>query len=273
MTLAKGTNPTAGTNTTLADLVASQPSLAAVFDRLGLDFCCHGQRTLGQACGAEGLDVGQVREAMAGAAAAGQVDDWASFGPEDLADHVVAVHHQYLYRELPELDRLAAKVLSVHGDRRPELAEVRQLVADIQADLWPHLAREERVLFPAIKAVAEGRDAFGGGSIANPIAVMTAEHESVGRLLHRLRAVTGGYEVPGDGCASYRLLYQGLEAVELDTHLHILKENSFLFPAAVALEAALTDGTCLSPPASTDRPVPEGSDALSKGPRSATVSR
>ncbi len=94
---------------------------------------------------------------------------------------------------------------------------MRQLVTDIQADLWPHLAKEERVLFPAIKAVAEGRDASGGGSLANPIAVMTAEHESVGRLLHRLRAVTGGYEVPGDGCASYPLLYQGLEAVELQS--------------------------------------------------------
>ncbi len=258
MTLAKATNPTAETNTTLADLVAGQPSLAAVFDRLGLDFCCHGQRTLGQACGAEGLDIGQVREAMAGAAAAGHVDDWASFGPTDLVDHVVAVHHQYLCRELPELDRLAAKVLSVHGERHPELAEVRQLVADIQADLWPHLAKEERVLFPAIKAMTEGRNAFGGGSIANPIAVMTAEHESVGRLLRRLRAVTGGYKVPGDGCASYCLLYDGLKAVEVDTHLHILKENSFLFPAAVALEAALTDGNSVPPPPSSDPARAEG---------------
>ena len=64
---------------------------------------------------------------------------------------------------------------------------------------------------------------------------MTAEHETVGGLLHQLRAVCAGYRVPEDGCASYRLLYTRLEELETDTHLHVFKEYSLLFPAAVAL--------------------------------------
>ena len=40
---------------------------------------------------------------------------------------------------------------------------------------------------------------------------------------------------PADGCASYRSLYERLDAVERDTHVHIHKENHVLFPAAIAL--------------------------------------
>ena len=44
--------------------------------------------------------------------------------------------------------------------------------------------------------------------------------------------------MPADGCASYRSLYERLEALELDTHLHIHKENHVLFPAALRLAGA-----------------------------------
>jgi regulator of cell morphogenesis and NO signaling len=61
------------------------------------------------------------------------------------------------------------------------------------------------------------------------------EHEHAGELLEDLRTVTADYEVPADGCASYRSLYERLDAVERDTHVHIHKENHVLFPAAIAL--------------------------------------
>jgi regulator of cell morphogenesis and NO signaling len=72
---------------------------------------------------------------------------------------------------------------------------------------------------------------------------MTAEHETVGDLLRRLRAATAGYQVPSDGCASYHLLHQRLEHLEADTHLHVFKENSVLFPLAEKLEASRRDPT------------------------------
>ena len=137
--------------------------------------------------------------------------------------------------ELPLVDALAAKVLSVHGRNHPELVRVRALVAALRADLEPHLQKEERVLFPAIAAAAAGRREFPFGTVAQPIRVMLAEHDRAGDLLAGLRAATSGYAVPDDACASYRSLYERLEALELDTHLHVHKENHTLFPAALAL--------------------------------------
>lgn len=225
--------------TSLEQLIIANPARAAEFDRLGLDFCCHGQQTLSDACAAAGVDMADAEAVLTATPATGSdTAEWAGLSPVDLARHIQAVHHDYLQAELPELIALAAKVTGVHGDRHPELAEVESLVRALEADLTPHMAKEDRVLFPAIAALEAGPASFGFGSVANPIAVMTAEHESVGELLESLRAVTGGYRVPDDGCASYRLLYGRLAHLEADTHLHVLKENSVLFPAARELEAA-----------------------------------
>jgi regulator of cell morphogenesis and NO signaling len=69
---------------------------------------------------------------------------------------------------------------------------------------------------------------------------MLAEHDRAGELLAELRETTHAFDVPGDGCASYRSLYERLEAVEHDTHRHVHKENHVLFPAALAALEALT---------------------------------
>jgi regulator of cell morphogenesis and NO signaling len=61
------------------------------------------------------------------------------------------------------------------------------------------------------------------------------EHDRAGELLSQLRAITGGYTVPDDACASYRSLFERLAALELDTHVHIHKENHVLFPGALHL--------------------------------------
>lgn len=55
------------------------------------------------------------------------------------------------------------KVLAVHGERHPELDEVRLLVAAVRADLEPHPLKEERVQFPAIHTLADGHTEFASG--------------------------------------------------------------------------------------------------------------
>ena len=222
------------TSVTLGDLVADDPGAARVLDRFGLDFCCHGDRTLRDACTEAGVDP-DVVEAELAAVPPGGDTTWTELDAPALADHIVATHHRYLDDELPALVALADKVLTVHGERHPELAQVSTLVVELVDDLVPHLAKEERVLFPAIHALAAGERDLHFGPVENPIRMMNLEHERAGELLADLRRVTDGYRVPDDGCASYRSLYERLEALELDTHLHIHKENHVLFPAAIRL--------------------------------------
>ncbi|MGH9042129.1 MAG: iron-sulfur cluster repair di-iron protein [Acidimicrobiia bacterium] len=214
---------------TLAEIVAANPAAARSLDRLGLDYCCHGQRRLVDACAAAGLDLEAVAVELDALPVEGD-RTWTELEPTALVDHILATHHRYLEAELPLLDALAAKVLSVHGERHPELSEIKTLVDAIRAELEPHLREEEEVLFPAI----HGRPTDGADVPSRPlfevIRSMEVEHDQTGDLLAALRRATAAYQVPADACASYRSLFERLEALELDTHLHVHKENYALLP-------------------------------------------
>ena len=222
----------------LGELVNRRPSAAAVLQDFGLDFCCGGSQPLGAACAELGVDPEAVAAAL-GAVAPVPVPDWVAMGPAELVDHLEATHHAYLHRELPRLDAFAEKVAAVHGGRHPELLDVLADLRELTDDLVPHLAKEERVLFPRISDLAAGRSSTVGGppSLAAPISVMLREHDRAGELLGILRARTDAFAVPDDGCATYRALYDGLRELEADTHLHVHKENNLLFPAVLELEA------------------------------------
>jgi regulator of cell morphogenesis and NO signaling len=214
----------------LGDIVTADPATTRILSRFGIDFCCHGQRPLAEACAATGLEVGDVTAAF-DAVADAVPSGWTGGGRAALAGYVEDVHHGYLHRELSSLRGLAGKVFSVHGARHAELAEARDLVNSIVADLEPHLATEERDVFPAIERLAPGT--AGDGHLAAHIERLVAEHTALGAQLARLREATGGYTAPADGCASYRSLYERLAALEADTHVHIHLENNVLFPAAL----------------------------------------
>jgi regulator of cell morphogenesis and NO signaling len=224
-------------DTTLAAIVSANPSAARTLERHHLDYCCGGRQTLADACAADGLDAELILHELQAAPASGE-PDWAAMRPTELVDHIEATHHRYLHDELPRLDALAVKVAGVHATRHPELGRVADLVRAVRADLEPHLAKEERVLFPMIRELdaADVAPTFHCGTLANPIRVMLLEHDRAGDLLAELRATTDDYTVPTDGCASYRALYGALAELEADTHLHVHKENNVLFPAVLALE-------------------------------------
>jgi len=65
---------------------------------------------------------------------------------------------------------------------------------------------------------------------------MEAEHESAGEAMFEIRQLTNGYTVPADGCATYTVCLQELDAFEKDLHAHVHLENNILFPKASAME-------------------------------------
>ena len=229
-------------STTLADAVDAFPQLAREFEQRGLDYCCGGQRLLGDACALVGLDpaatIAELSQVAAGSAAAAPAE-WTTMTADALVGHLEATHHRYLWSELPRVSALIEKVVAVHGERHPELTEIEHCFSRVRADLEPHMLKEERVLFPMIRELAVSADVptFHCGSLQNPISVMLREHDAVGELLARLRLLTNGYTPPADGCGSYVACFTAMAKLEADTHLHIHKENNVLFPLVVRLEA------------------------------------
>jgi len=206
---------------TLGQIVTLHPPLAADLERRGLDYCCHGARTLAVAAADAGLDPQTVADELSAARVDEPPAAWVSLSTVDLVDHIETVHHRYLWAELGRISALVDKIVSVHGDRHSELAEVQRLYTELRADFEPHLAQEEQVLFPMIRrlAVPADRPQSDTDELSAQIGALTAEHETVGALLEELNRVTGGYATPADGCATYGACYRALAELEADTHL------------------------------------------------------
>ena len=232
----------AALSTTMGELVMARPETIRYFETLGIDYCCGGHRSLAEACQIAHQDPTTVMEGLATLAppATGvpSLQDWSQAPLAELIQHIISTHHDYLREELPRLELLLGKVLRAHGERHPRLQRVEELYQALVADLMPHLMKEEQILFPFIRQMEAGQSGSACfGTVQSPIRVMEMEHVAVGALLAELRKSSDAYVTPEDGCATFRALNDGLEALERDLHLHIYMENQILHPRATALEA------------------------------------
>jgi regulator of cell morphogenesis and NO signaling len=152
-----------------------------------------------------------------------------------LADYIINTHHQYVRKTLPGLLEFTEKIARVHGDHHPELLTVATLFGQVGDELTAHMKKEESVLFPAIRAVWKEPQHQARGILRPAIAAMVSEHEFAGGALDRIGELTGGYQVPDDGCQTYRATMTLLEQFENDLHIHVHLENNILFPKALNL--------------------------------------
>lgn len=242
------TMSTVSSETTVGQLVAERPARAKIFEALGIDYCCGGKVALGEACAQKGLDADTVvkmiaaTEGAANGSGAGE-QDWTTAPLGSLIDNIVTVHHDYLREELPRLSFLTEKVANAHGANDERLGRLASAFHGFREELESHMAKEEQVLFPLIKKIATAdapvRDHCG--SVKTPISVMEREHQDAGHDMETFRALTDGYSAPDWACNTFRAMLDGLAALEDNMHRHVHKENSILFPRAIAREESLRE--------------------------------
>lgn len=232
---------------TIGELVAADYRKAEVFRKFGLDFCCGGNKSLKQACEEKGISDEEVQSEL------GQVEfrnhklqpDYNRWELDHLADHIVNTHHKYVNQSFPMLHEFSTKVAKVHGDNHPEVIEIAKHYQAVEKELKMHMVKEEAILFPYIKELAEAHrerisvNPAPFGSIANPIQMMEAEHDSAGDHVGAIRKLSNDFDLPEDACSSYRVMYGKLEEFERDLIRHIHLENNILFPKAIKLEKEL----------------------------------
>lgn len=233
---------------TIGQIVARDYRKAQVFKNLGIDFCCGGKKTIAEVCEKKGIDPAEVErqlEAVKGEATNSE-NDFQNWDLGFLSDYIINTHHRYVRDNTTFILEIAQKVARVHGDRHPELVRVAQLFERIGNDLTLHMIKEEKILFPFIKELAQVYNSGGMlpsanfGKISVPIQVMDSEHEQVGGDFETIREITGNYTLPADVCSSYTILFKKLEEYENDLHRHVHLESNILFPKAIQLEKELS---------------------------------
>jgi len=233
-------------------IAIENPAAIRVFERLGIDYCCGANRTLGDACMEAKVS---VESAMRLLAEAGQTSAppigsiWNDAPLHALTAHIVAQHHLFIRQEIPRIEALLDKVLNRHGESYYDVQRVEDLFLAMARELGIHMSQEEQMLFPYIDE-AEATLAAGEplppaffGSVADLTSKMMRDHDDAGALLARIRKLTGNFIAPAGSCPTFRGLYHALAEFERDLRRHLHLENNVLFPRAVRMEAAALEAS------------------------------
>lgn len=232
--------------TIIGELVAYNYHTASVFKEYEIDFCCNGHRSIAEACREKQTDSEKLIEKLSQL----QTDikkpsiDYDSWPLDLLADYIEKKHHRFVESKIQEITPLLEKIVQVHGERHPELPEVKQLFSEAAGELTVHMKKEEFILFPYVRKMIQAQN--GGntsqpsfGTVKNPIRMMMHEHDNEGERFRKIARLTQNYTPPEDACNTYKVTYALLKEFEEDLHLHIHLENNILFPKSVAAESHL----------------------------------
>lgn len=238
------------TTKTVREMALNIPGATGVFEKLGIDYCCGGNKPLEKACDEANLEIQQVLDSLESAVVEHRqrnatdldANDWQNTPLGYLILHIQDKHHKYVKAETTRLRPLLDKVCNVHGAAHPELIRLRSDFHALAQDLSTHMMKEEMVLFPYIERMEEsvlaGEPPLPApfGTVENPVAKMVHEHDSAGNLMLHMRELSNGYTPPAGACTSYKALYAALAEFERDLHQHVHLENNILFPRAIKIE-------------------------------------
>lgn len=233
------------TTRTVGEVVSADFRTVAVFEQFGIDFCGSGRRSLEDACRAAAANPDTVVRALDALPPAIETNDDVTRWPVPrLIDFIVSTHHAYVRSAMPTIARRLAKLNEVYGSRHPELSRVAAYFDQVRRDLEQHMLKEEQVLFPYVRDLAECGESCGWtrspfGTVENPIRMMEREHQEVGDAMRLIGELTLGYAQPEDGCTTYLIGMAELQRFERDLRRHVHLENNVLFPAAVRIEQRL----------------------------------
>lgn len=228
---------------TVGEIVASNYKTADVFKKYGIDFCCGGKVGLAEVCNQKSISLADIENDLKNLANQTEnAHDFDRWQPDFLVDYIVNQHHTYVRENIPVIVQYAQKVARVHGENHPETIEINQLFQEVAMELDAHLQKEEKILFPYIKQLMAAKNESNAcvvspfGTIANPIKMMEAEHETAGDIFKKIDALSDNYTPPATACNTYRVLYAKLQEFETDLHKHVHLENNILFPKALRLQ-------------------------------------
>ena len=134
-----------------------------------------------------------------------------SWNLDDLVDHIMNTHHAYLKANYPLILKLIDKLeINTQSD---VIKEIKVLFTEFTDDLAIHLVKEEEVLFPYFKKLAESKSIGSKlepaifGTLTRPIEMMEEDHDDSHDIMDKIRELTNNFSAPKDAEPSIHFLY------------------------------------------------------------------
>lgn len=234
--------------TPIGEVVAEDYRIASVFESLGIDFCCKGDRTINEVCEKQHIDSTRLLEDIKKMLQGPQIiaiNDYNNWTLDKLAQHIEDRHHQYAERQIPVIKELLDEICTTHSKQHSDFFKIQALFNTSVGEFTMHMKREELLLFPFIKkmAMAKSNDREIAsphfGTVQNSVQKMMNEHDHEGERFRQINELTENYTLPQGASEVYKICFATLKEFEEDLHLHIHLENNILFPKAIELEQQL----------------------------------
>jgi regulator of cell morphogenesis and NO signaling len=217
----------------VGDIVAQFPKAGDIFKANRIDFCCCGNRPIGEAAVERNIAVADLLNTLNSLYTDYQQQkqdvDWNKASYAELIDHIIHTHHDFLTEELSQLTPYVTKVYRVHGGHQPHLGEVYTLFHELKMELEQHTLKEEATVFPLILEYEQNQTKENLDKVLAAIDELEKEHDHAGNILKRLREITFDFTLPEGACRTYQMVYKRLEELEAETFQHVHLENNILF--------------------------------------------
>lgn len=234
---------------TVGEIAAANPHAMKLFDLVGIDYCCHGNLTLRDACADAGLNAMEIRNAIQQLPVGASETKWADQPIAALVAFLRNERHPALRRSITQAAVLFAEICDSQHEHAIELDEARVMFNGVCDELHPHIVHEEHVIFPVAEHLEEcwqkgevpSMTLMGG--LNRPLTMLVLDHEDVLERIARSRMTV---ETLARDCTMWQLR-DALMQVERDLRQNVHLENNVLFPRARALESTM----CVDAPART----------------------
>lgn len=225
--------------TKIADVVAKNYKTSEVFSKYKIDFCCHWHIPLGEACEKNNIDFEEIKidiENMLNSRNSWAILDLSTWPLDLIIDYIEKKHHNYIDSNTPDITFYLDKIARVHGERHPELIEIAESFKNSSKLLHPHMREEESEIFPIIKKVVANTASLEEiQKLPKLIEIKKKEHDIEWERFTHLSDITNHYEVPSDGCNTYKVAFEMLHEFHEDLLFHVHVENNILFPKVLEI--------------------------------------
>lgn len=224
--------------TTVGEVLVRHPETRQVFQRFGIDWKEKASQQLAKIASETGISLEALLSELATIICKPKPDprfdkNDTSRPLSELVGYIESRHHGFLRRELPRLEgQLMSATSGGRSAPAPALRGIARIFPGFRTETEAHLRTEEEILFPYIKQV----EAYSRGAGPSPqlkdraipdiFQKIAKEHDSMLRLLAKLKEITDDYSLDSAAPADLRALYKGLQALDWDLQDHIRLENS-----------------------------------------------
>ena len=224
----------------IAKFAADLPGAMAIFESLGLDYACAGDRSLDDAAHAEGIAPDVVIASLRRLKSAEQAESWNDRPLADLTHHLVEQHHRFVRDELARIAIRLADLCSSPAGARPGFMSLRAAFARLSEMILPHLHHEEEKVFRSVEELEKAWQSNEplADTHADLLATMQQladEHGAIDAQLRTMRELRFRLTDSNDLPPRCSLTLEDLATLEAHLHEYIFLENCILFPRAAAI--------------------------------------